>query len=333
MLQHFWYLALLVVFMAFHNVKANEPILKDNDRIALIGNTFVERAQAFGHIEASILVSSPAKNLMFRNLGWSGDSVFNDARSYFGPPKEGRERLGRAVSELKPTVVFICYGTGAAMSINQEWTYEKSNLTSVIGAGLEADLEVFLNGYRQLIENVKNSAGGDLREIVLVTPPPLENLGAPLPDQVENNANLAAFSKAIVELANEKQIKSLDLFSAIGHSAAVADPPLTENGVHYGEAGYQMISNHWLSGIGLKPEAVSKTDFSKYSKLQNLVIEKNRLFFHRWRPANETYLFLFRKHEQGNNAKEIPMFDPLIEEKEKEINQIRASIQNPSKPA
>ena len=56
------------------------------------------------------------------------------------------------------------------------------------------------------------------------------------------------------------------------------------------------------------------------------MLQKNRLFFHRWRPANETYLFLFRKHEQGQNAKEIPMFDPLIAEKEKEIEGRKTAI-------
>ena len=42
---------------------------------------------------------------------------------------------------------------------------------------------------------------------------------------------------------------------------------------------------------------------------------KNELYFHRWRPQNVTYLFGFRKHEQGNNAVEIPQFDPLVAER------------------
>ena len=58
------------------------------------------------------------------------------------------------------------------------------------------------------------------------------------------------------------------------------------------------------------------------------VQEKTRLFFHRWRPANETYLFLFRKHEQGNNAKEIPMFDPLIEKEERKVENLRTVVFN-----
>ena len=48
-------------------------------------------------------------------------------------------------------------------------------------------------------------------------------------------------------------------------------------------------------------------------ELQKLIRQKDQLFFHRYRPQNETYLFLFRKHEQGNNAVEIPQFDPLIQ--------------------
>ena len=61
-------------------------------------------------------------------------------------------------------------------------------------------------------------------------------------------------------------------------------------------------------------------------KLRRLIVEKNELYFHRWRPQNVTYLFGFRKHEQGNNAVEIPKFDPLIEVKEKEIHDLARSL-------
>jgi len=57
------------------------------------------------------------------------------------------------------------------------------------------------------------------------------------------------------------------------------------------------------------------------------------LFFNRWRPANDTYLFGFRKHEQGNNAVEIPKFDPLIEEKEKEIWKLSVPVKRSYKLA
>jgi hypothetical protein len=63
-------------------------------------------------------------------------------------------------------------------------------------------------------------------------------------------------------------------------------------------------------------------------KLRQTIIAKNELYFHRWRPANITYLFLFRKYEQGQNAREIPQFDPLVAEKEKEIAKLRVPVEH-----
>ena len=61
-------------------------------------------------------------------------------------------------------------------------------------------------------------------------------------------------------------------------------------------------------------------------QLRKTINAKNLLFFYRWRPQNITYLFGFRKHEQGNNAVEIPQFDPLVEAKEKEIARLRKPV-------
>ena len=64
-------------------------------------------------------------------------------------------------------------------------------------------------------------------------------------------------------------------------------------------------------------------DFAgRTAAIRAAVNAKNRLFFHRWRPANETYLFLFRRHEQGNNAVEIPQFDPLVEAAEATVRKL-----------
>ena len=60
-------------------------------------------------------------------------------------------------------------------------------------------------------------------------------------------------------------------------------------------------------------------EFEQAEKLRRAIVEKNREYFHRWRPQNETYLFGFRKHEQGKNAKEVAEFDPLVAKAEEEI--------------
>lgn len=59
------------------------------------------------------------------------------------------------------------------------------------------------------------------------------------------------------------------------------------------------------------------------AKLRQQIVKKNELYFHRHRPQNETYLFLFRKHEQGNNAGEVPAFEDLVEEVDQRIRELK----------
>ena len=61
-------------------------------------------------------------------------------------------------------------------------------------------------------------------------------------------------------------------------------------------------------------------------ELRYVIKEKNLLYFYSWRPQNVTYLFLFRKHEQGQNAKEIGELRKLVAEKEKEIARLKKPV-------
>ena len=90
---------------------AAEPFeLKDGDRVVLIGNTLIEREQRYGYWETALTSRWPDRNVTFRNLGWSGDTVFGDARAGFGTPAEGFTHLRDHVLALKPTVIIIGYG-------------------------------------------------------------------------------------------------------------------------------------------------------------------------------------------------------------------------------
>ncbi len=57
----------------------------------------------------------------------------------------------------------------------------------------------------------------------------------------------------------------------------------------------------------------------QFTKVRKAVIAKNVLYFSRYRPENETYLFGFRKHEQGQNAAEVAEFDKLVADAEARI--------------
>ncbi len=75
----------------------------------------------------------------------------------------------------------------------------------------------------------------------------------------------------------------------------------------------------WKAGIDLK----AGPEFDQVEALRAAINRKNDLFFYRWRPQNVTYLFGFRKYEQGNNAVEIPRFDPLVADQEQIIARLK----------
>ena len=79
-------------------------------------------------------------------------------------------------------------------------------------------------------------------------------------------------------------------------------------------------AQEWRKGV---VDCSFSPNLEQAEQVRQAIIAKNRLYFYRWRPQNETYLFGFRKHEQGNNAREIPLFDPLVEEKEQEIARLK----------
>ncbi len=98
-----WTLAFLSL-LAPLAVRAAEPFeWKDGDRVVLIGGTLIEREQRYGYWEAALTSRWPDRNITFRNLGWSGDTVFGEARAGFGAAAEGFAHLRQHVLELKPT--------------------------------------------------------------------------------------------------------------------------------------------------------------------------------------------------------------------------------------
>lgn len=294
-------IAQIIIVLALSTTIHLEAVtIQDNDTVVFLGNTVIERSQQYGHFETLLTLSADKKNIKFRNLGWSGDTVFGHARSYFGPPQEGFDRLRADLTSLKPNVVIVCYGAVAAFEG-------------------EKGLPEFIAGYERLIDMISKAAAP--REIVLVSPPPAESLGDPMPDMTEHNQRLATYAQAIGELAKRKQLGFADFYKAIGSDIKGQ----TSNGLHFTEKGYRALAPKFIEALGLSPVPDSRLESEIGIKLRHTIVAKNKLFFHRWRPANETYLRLFRKHEQGKNAKELPMFDPLIEQSEKEIESLKQS--------
>jgi lysophospholipase L1-like esterase len=287
--------------------------LADGDRVVFLGNTFIEREQTYGYLELALTTYWPDRNITFRNLGWSGDTVTGIARARFGSEAEGFQHLTEHVYALKPTVIFVAYGSNEAF----------------VGP---AGLDKFTADLTRLLEVLQTTGA----RIVFISPLRQENLGPPLPDPTEQNKNIALYANEIRDLADAHECRYADLYPTLdiimsGPSTTLESPAtkehLTDNGVHLTPAGYEYVSWALLEALHLprpaeKPASVTRP--KQLEELRHAIIRKNELYFHRWRPQNETYLYLFRKHEQGQNAREIPEFDPLVEELETNIAKLRA---------
>lgn len=289
--------------------------LRDGDRVVFLGNTLVERAQTYGHWETALTAAWPSLDISFRNLGWSGDTVKAESRGMFDPPEKGYERMLAQVRELKPTVVFLGYGNNAAFDG-------------------DAGRSKFLADYEKLMQDLQASSPADVR-FVVVSPIPPPPVAPPLPDPAAQNARVKVYSQALEQLAERKNVPFVDLYGLLDSlwgdnrfDSKFGGPP-TDDGVHLNDRGYCVSTAAFRQLIDGSPRndssrVVPETEPMK--KLRQAIIEKNRLYFHHWRPQNITYLFGFRKHEQGQNAPEVAEFKKLVAEAEAEIARLRKAV-------
>ncbi len=389
---------------------APEFELRDGDRVVFVGNTFIERDQVYGYLETMLTARWPDRNITFRNLGWSGDTVWGEARAGFDTPIEGFKRLVEQVETAMPTVIFVGYGTNESFA----------------GA---SGVAPFREGLVRLLEQLEKHKP----RIVVLSPIPHERIVPPLPDPEERNANLKLYTDAMGEISSERGHAFVDIFGrGMQNMSEASFKPRSENGMHLSRDGYWHFASDVLFGLkvwsahssqrvgecdgvsldsfldvevagfvreagsyrfdatfaslpvlpnfsaarfGRKdPERTANTESLRMflvrglppgeyafrvvgkpmdehrfravvgaihwlhpppdlearqsQELRQAIVQKNRLYFHRWRPQNETYLFGFRKHEQGNNAAEIPKFDPLVEELEAKIAKLRVPVKH-----
>jgi lysophospholipase L1-like esterase len=397
---------LLWTGFSLHLTAAESPDpfeFKDGDRVLFLGDTLVERAQSYGHIEARLTGRFPDRDVTFRNLGWSADTPQGKSRASFDwnqPPVNWFKELTNQVATLEPNVVFIGYGMADSFKG-------------------EAHLETFRDQLTRLINGIQLATPDWEVRFVLLTPVRHESLGDPLPNPAPHNQQLELYTQAIKTIAHEGGHRLVSLFDELSYGEETPpEHPLTDNGIHLTGYGYwraaEVIEKElgWLHSawrVGITPEGnvregsygvevsdlerdqdqirftarlkrhppyftdpeqrqiamtppcliqvqgLSEGDytllidgeqaaagsarewsrgrvirrgapFSRAEELRQTIIRKNELFFHRWRPQNQTYLFGFRKHEQGQNAIEIPQFDPLVAEQEVKIARLRQPV-------
>lgn len=271
-------------------VSAEGQLIGTGDRVALVGGTLIESLQSRGDCEALVILRQPALRVPFRNLGWSGDDVDGIARRVFGAQPDGYARLMQDVAKAAPTVVVLGYGFA-----------ESSN-----GVG---DVERFEAGLRRQVSDFSDRS----IRVVLMQPFPMPGIKASGYEEAVSRCR-----DVVAEVAEERKLPVIDPWPAI---APIGVEGFDGAGLRLSRAGQRVVGG--AIAAGLLGESIgtvmAAANNPKYVGLSDQIAEKNALFFHRYRPMNETYLFLFRKHEQGNNAVEVDQFEPLVEKMESAI--------------
>ena len=185
--------------MALPCIASQDPIdLKADEKVAIIGGTFVERASRYGYLEAALTSNWPGDNVVFRNLGWSGDTVNGLSRDYFGKHGDGYKRLIKLLMNEKPSLVILAYGGNEAF------------------AG-EAGLPTFLEGMNGLGNEIDKLGA----RVVVLSPPPHEALGGPLPDPAAHNERLKLYSDGLKKFAAKRKYRFIDLFAHVDDGRSV----------------------------------------------------------------------------------------------------------------
>jgi mono/diheme cytochrome c family protein/glucose/arabinose dehydrogenase/lysophospholipase L1-like esterase len=239
--------------------------LKEGDTICILGNALADRMQHDGWMETLIQSRMVNKNLRFRTLAVAGDTVTSRPRSQGVPSPEDY------LAKCKADVIFAFFGYNESFGGAAKLPQFKSDLSTMVGK------------YQAAAYN-----GATAPRIVLFSPIAHENLGDPLlPDGIANNANLALYTEAIQQVAGEKGVAFVDLFTPSRELYAQADLPLTVNGVHLLPEGNRLLGEviaAAITGLGVAASPAIEP-------LRQAVLDKNWHWHNRYRAMDENNIW------------------------------------------
>ncbi len=285
-------------------IQAAEPLdLQKGDHICFIGNTLAERMQHSGWLETLLHAHYPKQELVFRNLGYSGDEIdgwqnphhrmrsrdFGSQDEWLtgsapipqpaklGPRDQGKVRDNRfELANTKADVIFAFYG------YNESWAGEKG-------------LPKFKESVAAFIDHTLSQKynGKSAPKLALFSPIAVEYLGdlnLPSLEQVaETNQRIKLYADAMKEVAAAKNVLFVDLFGpteAFGKQPPGNSPgrPVTINGVHLNERGDMWAAVYAMDQLVKGPRSAEQGEWwKKLEPLRKAVNDKNFYWFNRYR--------------------------------------------------
>ncbi|HEY0966992.1 MAG TPA: SGNH/GDSL hydrolase family protein [Opitutaceae bacterium] len=248
-------LALVVTFTLAFNAgsAASTPPLLAGQRVLMLGDSITQDGRYVTFLEYYLHRLAPGSRCDLISIGLGSETISGLTEPGQASPRpNGLDRLDRALSTIKPTVVFACYGMNDGI-------YHPSSPDR---------LAAFSSGLDVLIAKVR-AAGAKL---VLITPPIFDPL--PIPQRIAPaDATVYGYQKAfagyddvlaelgaMVRTRSAADISVIDLHTAMRAALAEqrkSDPSFTftPDGVHPGDLGHLLMARVIAAGLGLTPPA------------------------------------------------------------------------------
>lgn len=221
-------------FLKFNPRKAPAPgplVLKEGDRLAIIGDSITEQRMYSRIIETYLTVCEPELKISVRQFGWSGETAEGFLR-----------RMTNDCLRFNPTVATLCYGMNDHKyrpfdMVNEQW---------------------YADNYSAVARNLKDAGA----TVILGSPGcvgkvPSWTRSAPY-TRDELNINLCAFRDCDIALAREMQMPFADVFWTMFKAGYQAQTLYGTNyavsghdGVHPGWAGHLVMAYSFLRAMGL----------------------------------------------------------------------------------
>ncbi|MEX2565905.1 MAG: SGNH/GDSL hydrolase family protein [Cyclobacteriaceae bacterium] len=221
-------LFLLFIFLTTSSPAQDESLkfeLQDGERVVFLGNSLFENEQQFNFLELALTSRWPERKISFRNLGWSGDTVFGEARSYYTSPPSAYELLIDQLSKTQPDIVFLAYGGIEALDNSISPTN-------------------FRDGLERLLDTIQNLGAQPL----LLSPIP--RFKGVRPELLKfQNEKLVQYGKIISNTGSERNIPFLDIYTSLLETGEKIQ--LSDNGFHLNEAGYDHLTRRVENLLGL----------------------------------------------------------------------------------
>ena len=246
---------------------------KETKRILFLGDSITAHGLYAANVETGVVLSGKSQPYTFINCGLSSETVsgiseHNHADGAF-PRPDLRERLERVLTQIKPDVVFACYGMNDGGFLPPD----------------EARFRAFQKGMRSLHESV-TTAGAT---IIHITSPVYDDVFGRHPRYSEVVASHAAW---LLEQRRHGW-KVIDVYrpmDAFLSKKRKLNPrfKLAEDGVHPGTLGHWLIAKEILAALGF-PDVANYEDVATLAathpqgqSILRLITEREELLRDSW---------------------------------------------------